>query len=111
MTKFYLALTILGVILPYGALVPWLATNGLDGWRLIQDAIANPISTLAWLDILVAAAALIGFIIVDGNRHQVRWRYFAILGTLTVGVSCGLPLYLYLRELQLSQAMEKSKCN
>jgi hypothetical protein len=30
MTKIYLVLTFLGVLLPYGAFVPWLLENGLS---------------------------------------------------------------------------------
>ncbi|EGQ9108708.1 TPA: DUF2834 domain-containing protein, partial [Vibrio cholerae] len=30
MVRFYLVLTLLGILLPYGAFVPWLVSNGLD---------------------------------------------------------------------------------
>lgn len=100
MVRFYLILTLLGVLLPYGALVPWLVTNGLDIGLLLSEAVANPISTMAWLDVLVGAIALLGFILVDGQKHEVKYRYFAVLGTLLVGVSFGLPMYLYFKEKQ-----------
>lgn len=102
MKTFYLVLTILGILLPYGALLPWLIENGLDLPYLIQQATANPISLVAWLDVIVSVFALIGFIFVDGKKHQIHGRYWAVFGTLTVGVSCGLPLYLYLKERQSS---------
>jgi len=104
MVRFYLILTFLGILLPYGALVPWLITNGLDIGLLLNDAVVNPISIMAWLDVLVGAIALIGFILVDGYRHKVKYRYFAVLGTLSVGVSFGLPMYLYLKEKQYLQS-------
>ncbi|HAT8558710.1 TPA: DUF2834 domain-containing protein, partial [Vibrio vulnificus] len=97
MVRFYLVLTLLGILLPYGAFVPWLVSNGLDIGLLFREAVATPISIFAWLDVLVAAIALLGFIVVDGQRHKVKYRYFAVLGTLSVGVSFGLPLYLYLK--------------
>ncbi len=100
MLGFYLVLTLLGILLPYGASVPWLLANGLDITLLFSEAVANPISLFAWLDVLVAAVALSGFIVADGQKHQVQYRYFAVLGTLSVGVSFGLPLYLYLKEKQ-----------
>ncbi|WP_295891775.1 DUF2834 domain-containing protein [uncultured Vibrio sp.] len=102
MVRFYLVLTLLGLLLPYGAFVPWLVANGLDIGLLISEAVVNPISQFAWLDVLVAAIALLGFIVVDGRKHQIKYRYFAILGTLSVGVSFGLPLYLYLKEKQMA---------
>lgn len=103
MANFYLVLTFLGVLLPYGAFIPWLINNGLDIGLLFSEATANPISILAWLDVLVAAIALLGFILVDGQRHQVKYRYFAVLATLSVGVSFGLPMYLYFKEKQSAQ--------
>ncbi|MFK3872641.1 DUF2834 domain-containing protein [Pseudoalteromonas rhizosphaerae] len=100
MVRFYLVLTLLGILLPYGAFVPWLVTNGLDLGLLFNDAVTNSISVFAWLDVVVSAVVLLGFIIVDGRRNKVKYRYFAVLGTLFVGVSFGLPLYLYLKEKQ-----------
>lgn len=101
MARFYLLLSILGTVVPYGAFVPWIISNGLDFSLLLEEATANPISIFAWLDVVIAAIALLGFIFVDGNRNGVKGRTIAILGTLSVGVSCGLPLYLYLREKNL----------
>ncbi|HCE3705901.1 TPA: DUF2834 domain-containing protein [Vibrio parahaemolyticus] len=103
MVRFYLVLSVLGVLLPYGAFIPWIATNGLDIGLLFSEAVANPISIFAWLDVLVAAIVLLGFIVVDGQRHKVKYRYFAVFGTLSVGVSFGLPLYLYFKEKQSHQ--------
>ena len=98
MRFFYLCLAVLGVVLPFGALIPWLVTNGLDLTLLYQQAFSHQISAFAWLDVIVAAVALIGFILVDGKKHNVRGRLYAVIGTLCVGVSFGLPLYLLLRE-------------
>ncbi|EJE4150253.1 DUF2834 domain-containing protein [Vibrio parahaemolyticus] len=100
MVRFYLVLTLLGVLLPYGAFIPWFLSNGLDIFQLYRDAVANPISIFAWLDVLVSAIVLLGFIVVDGNRNKVKYWYFAVLGTVFVGVSCGLPMYLYFKEKQ-----------
>jgi len=97
---FYLVLAILGAFIPYAAFVPWLIQNGIDVSLFFAEMMANPISIFAWLDVFVAAITLLGFILHDGQKNQVKWRYIAIVGTLSVGVSCGLPLYLYLRERQ-----------
>jgi phosphoglycerol transferase MdoB-like AlkP superfamily enzyme len=100
MPIFYLGLAIIGTLIPYAAFVPWLLQNGVGIPQFLFEAMANPISIFAWLDVILAAIALIGFIIHDGQKNQVKWRFIAIVGTLSVGVSCGLPLYLYLRERQ-----------
>lgn len=104
MSKLYLTLTILGTLVPYGAFIPWLINHGLDIPLLISQATANPISVFAWLDVVIAAIALIAFILFDGKKHHVKHRAWAVIGTLTVGVSCGLPLYLYLKEVNEKSA-------
>jgi hypothetical protein len=38
------------------------------------------------------------FIFIDKRNNKVRHVWLSIVGALTVGVSLGLPLYLYLRE-------------
>nr|WP_259398284.1 DUF2834 domain-containing protein [Pseudoalteromonas sp. SG44-17] len=79
MVRFYLVLTLLGILLPYGAFVPWVVTNGLDLGLLFNDAVTNSISVFAWLDVVVSAVVLLVFIIVDGRRNKVTYRYFAVL--------------------------------
>ena len=101
MHKLYLLLTILGIALPYGAFLPWLFEHGLAMGLLLEQAFINPISAVAWLDVFVAGVTLIVFIVTDSRANQVSGSLFAIIGTLTVGVSFGLPLYLYLRHRQL----------
>ncbi|WP_063370758.1 DUF2834 domain-containing protein [Pseudoalteromonas luteoviolacea] len=98
MKGFYLTLAFLGLFIPYGVLAPWISAHGLDIPLLFSHAAANSVSQFAWLDVLVSAVALIGFILVDGRRKQIKYRYLAVIGTLIVGVSFGLPMYLYLRE-------------
>jgi hypothetical protein len=50
------------------------------------------------MDVLVSAVVLIFFLRREGKRVGVRHLWLPIAGTLTVGVSLGFPLFLYLRE-------------
>ncbi|WP_371929421.1 DUF2834 domain-containing protein [Photobacterium sp. CCB-ST2H9] len=100
MKRALLFLTLLGIVLPYGAFLPWLLEHGPDLPLFYNQAIANPVSIFAWLDVLNLAVALLLWIVVDGQQHQIRHRWLAMIGTLTIGVSCGLPFYLYLRVSQ-----------
>jgi len=45
-----------------------------------------------------SAVALLGFIRREGALRAVPHRWLPVVATLLVGVSCGLPLFLYLRE-------------
>ncbi|KFZ38694.1 hypothetical protein HR45_04530 [Shewanella mangrovi] len=98
MQKFYLLATILGALVPYAAFVPWLTTHGADLPLFLADAIANPISIFAWLDVLFAALTLLAFIVSNAISEKITHWYWALFATLLIGVSCGLPLYLYLKE-------------
>lgn len=98
MKTIYLLITLLGILFPYAAFMPWLIAHGADVPLLWDQLTANPISVFAWADVIISAVALLVFIVTDSIKNAVKHSYLAILGTLLVGVSCGLPLYLYLRE-------------
>lgn len=77
--------------------MPWLARNGLAIPLLVSEAAASRISRFAWLEAVVAAVALLGWIAADALRGRVRRGWLPALFTVTVGGSAGLPLHLYLR--------------
>ncbi|WP_367889324.1 DUF2834 domain-containing protein [Leptolyngbya iicbica] len=49
----------------------------------------------------VCEIALISLIVYEGQRLTMQMLWLPLVGTLTVGVSLGLPLFLLLRELHL----------
>ena len=53
------------------------------------------------MDVLVSAVALLVFMRYEGSRPGVRGRWMVVIAVLTVGVSLGFPLFLYLRERKL----------
>ena len=72
MKIFYALMCVLGVILPFSQFFPWLYENGLSVSTLFQQATENKISTFAWLDVIVSAVVLIGFILAEGNRLSIK---------------------------------------
>ena len=98
----YIVLCILGVLLPYSQLAPWVLENGLSPILAVQQIMASKISALAWLDVVVSAVALLFFVNVESRRIGMQRIWLVYLGTLTVGVSLGLPLFLLMREHYLS---------
>jgi hypothetical protein len=54
----YLALCVLGTVLPYGAFSPWLAANGFNLPLLVAQIAASPVAAFGWLDVLVSVMAL-----------------------------------------------------
>jgi Protein of unknown function DUF2834 len=69
----------------------------------LRDLFANRISAFFAMDVVVSAVVLISFIQTEGKRLQMRLLWLPTLGTLLVGVSFGLPLFLYLRQLQMKR--------
>lgn len=100
----YLLLAVLGTILPYWKLVPWVMDHGLSLSLLFQELFATRIGAFFGLDVVVSAVVLFVFVFVEGRRDRVPHLWLPIVATLFVGVSLGLPLFLYLRQRQLDAA-------
>jgi len=77
--------------------VSWFSDNGVslskmvDGWHVNAAT-----SGLVW-DLTIAAIALSVFIVSEVAVRRNWIALIAIPATFGIGVSCGLPLYLYLR--------------
>jgi Terpene cyclase DEP1 len=96
----YACLTVLGAVLPLSQFVPWLRDNGLNFPLFAQAAFGERIAAFAWLDVLVSAVVTAAFIVVEGRRTKVKPLWLPLLTLFTIGVSVGLPLFLWLRELR-----------
>jgi hypothetical protein len=100
----YLIFCLLGLLLPYSQFVPWIIEHqGLNMPLFIRDLFANRISAFFAVDIIVSAIVLISFVRIEGTRLGIRLLWLPILATFFVGVSLGLPLFLYLRQRQLDR--------
>ena len=97
----YLVLCVLGVALPYSQFIPWVLKNGLNMPLFFQQLFANHIGAFFGMDVLVSAVALLVFVRTESSRLSARERWWPLVAVLTVGVSLGLPLFLYMRELKL----------
>lgn len=95
---FYLACAIAGAIIPYSQLVPWLSEHGLDAKGFVLELFSTRIGAFFGLDVVVSALVLIAFILWEGRRVRMRAMWAPIVATCLIGVSCGLPLFLFLRE-------------
>ena len=103
MTYFYGILSVFGLLLPYSQFMPWLLQHGLDFKQLVTAIISTRIGFFAWLDVLVVASVLIGFILSEGSRHKIPYLWLPIIATLLVGPSFALPLFLLFRHLHFEE--------
>lgn len=97
----YLTLCVLGLLLPYSQLVPWVMANGLNLSLLVHELFANRIGGFFGLDVLVSAVVLCVFVRREGRRLGMHGLWLPIVAVLVVGVSLALPLFLYLRQAHL----------
>lgn len=98
----YLTLCVLGTSLPCSQLIPFLAEHGLDVPLMIEQLFANRISAFFGLDVIVSSIVLWVLVITEGRRQQMKHLWVYIICNLAVGVSLGLPLFLYMRERKIA---------
>jgi O-antigen ligase len=96
--RLYLALCLVGTVLPYSQFVPFLHEHGLDARAFLEQLFATRISGFFAMDVLVSAVALWAFVRIEGRRAGLRHIWMPLAAILAVGVSLGLPLFLYMRE-------------
>ncbi|MCI5113169.1 MAG: DUF2834 domain-containing protein [Marivita sp.] len=93
----YLALAIWGAIHPMYYFVSWFQENGWNLGAMIDAWYVNDATTgLTW-DLTIAAVSLTIWIIAEVAVRRNWSALIAIPATYCIGVSCGLPLYLFLR--------------
>ena len=93
----YLALAIWGAVHPMYYFLRWFGQNGFDLAGMIAAWHANAASSgLVW-DLTIAAIALTVWILAEVAVRRNWTALIAIPATFCIGVSCGLPLYLFLR--------------
>lgn len=93
----YLALAIWGSVHPVIYIAAWVRDNGLDAGALLAAWTANDaVSGLVW-DLTIAGIALSVWIVAETYVRKNWEALLAIPATLLIGVSSGLPLYLFLR--------------
>lgn len=93
----FLVLAIWGAIHPMYYFIQWFNQNSYDIMAMVDAWHVNAATSgLVW-DLTIAAATLTIWIFYEVLRER-RWLgLIAVPATFCIGVSCGLPLYLYLR--------------
>ena len=93
----FLALAVWGAIHPMYHFVTWFQQNGWSLAGLIDSWYVNPgTEGLVW-DLTIAAIALTVWVLADVWARRDWLGLVAIPATFCIGLSCGLPLYLFLR--------------
>ena len=93
MKNVYLFAAIAGTIIPYAFFVDFFMTEGIDPFAFISGVFANGAAGGFAADILISSAVFWGYLI--SKKESRAWVY--ILLNLTIGLSCALPVYLYVQ--------------
>ena len=97
MRHIFLVLAIIGTVLPMYYFISWFDEFGYDLGAMVEAWNVNDATTGLVYDLTVSFAALVIWIIWETMQTR-RWlNLIAIPASLCIGVSCGLPLYLWLR--------------
>ena len=97
MRNVYLLFAVWGTVHPMYYFITWFQENTwnimamVDAWHVNAAA-----SGLVW-DLTITAIALTVWIIVEVATRRNWTALIAIPATFCIGVSCGLPLYIFIR--------------
>ncbi len=93
----WLALAVWGAVHPMSWFIAWFREHGWTLGGMIEAWHANAATSgLVW-DLTIAAATLTVWVIWESVTRRAWLGLIAIPATFGIGVSCGLPLYLFLR--------------
>ena len=93
----YLAIAVWGAIHPMYWFVTHMSQTGTGLSGLIDAWYVNASTTgLTW-DLTIAAIALTVWVVAETVARRDWLALVAVPATFCIGVSCGLPLYLFLR--------------
>jgi len=97
MSRLWLVLALWGTVHPMYYFLSYMRVEGVGLTGLSQAWYVNASTTgLTW-DLIIAALSLTIWVIYEALQKRDWLRLAAIPATFCIGVSCGLPLYLYLR--------------
>ncbi len=99
----YLVLCLLGSVVPSSQFVPWLMQHRLDPRLFVHEMVANQIAAFFVADVVVSAVVVIAFLRMEAETLRIRRRWLVPIALVTVGVSLGLPLFLYLRQCAIEE--------
>lgn len=93
----YLGLAVWGAVHPMLYFLQWFSEHGVSLSGLIEAWQVNAATSgLVW-DLTIAAIALTLWVLAEVAVRRNWSALWAIPATFCIGLSCGLPLYLFLR--------------
>ena len=101
----YLALCVVGAIVPYAIFLPWTFEHGVDARLILRDLFVNRVSASFAADVILSSVAFWALVVIEGGRAAMRRLWLPVAANVIVGLSLGLPLFLYMRERRLDSVV------
>lgn len=98
MKHLYLALAILGAVVPYAFFLPFFSQNGISLPTFMSGVFANGAASGFTADLLISSVVFWLFMFAEQRRGPAPSPYLFLVLNLCIGLSCALPAYLYERE-------------
>jgi hypothetical protein len=92
MKNVYLVLTIVGTIVPYVFFIEHFSAAGFGIVALLASTFANGAASAFAADVLLSSVVF--WVYLGSRKVPNRWIYMLL--NVAVGLSCALPLYLYM---------------
>ena len=103
----YIALCVLGAVVPTIVFVPFALENGLDMGLFVREMFGTQVASFLSADLILSSLALWAFIYFETRKRIIKYWWAPIIANFAVGLSLALPLFLLLHEF--SKAPEKRK--
>jgi len=99
----YLWLCVLGIVGPWLYLLGFFGSAQPSVSLFFSSIFVNQVASAVAVDLLISALVFFVFLFIEGRRLNMSrlWLFMCVPATLLVGLSFGLPLFLYLRAKHL----------
>ena len=93
----YLGMAIVGTLAPMIVGAPYLLEYGYNPAHLMHAIFSSPVSAMVGINVIIGCITLAILMHTEGHELGVK-TWLPIVAITFIGISSGLPLYLYLRE-------------
>jgi hypothetical protein len=93
----YLLMAIVGTLAPPIAGATYLLEHGYNPAHLMPAIFSSPVSAMVGINVIIGCITLAILMHTEGRELGVK-TWLPIVAITFIGISSGLPLYLYLRE-------------
>lgn len=94
---FYLAMAVLGTVIPWVFFGQFFSGNGLDVVLFVKSLFVNGAAAGFSADVLLSICVFWVWSYVDARQHHIGRWWLVLPAGMLVGLSLALPLYLYMR--------------